>query len=303
MLGAVDTQYVYRIVDALIAGDGPALLAEAEGMSARSLAFASALEELAALFHRIAIAQAVPAAVPAMEDAERIAGFAERLAPEQVQLAYQICVTGRSDLALAPDEATGFSMTLLRLLAFEPGAAARPAPAAGGGGSRQSAPPRAVPVMSAATAAPVVKADAAPPTAKADAASATALPSAPGDWPAFVAGLKLTGMAAQMAAQTELRAIDGNALTLALPASHKHLADRQYSDKLKRALEEATGRRLLLAFEVGNAGEASLAAQDKRERAEQKAKAEAAFRSEPFVQDVLRRFDATIKPDSIKPVS
>jgi len=145
-------------------------------------------------------------------------------------------------------------------------------------------------------------ADAAP-DAAGNSATAAPLPSEPDQWPAFVAGLGLTGMAAQMAAQTELRAVAGNALTLALPASHKHLADRAYADKLKAALEQATGRRLLLAFEVGSGGDASLAAREKRDRAEQKAKTEAAFRDEPFVQDVLARFDARIKPDSIKPVS
>ena len=120
MLGAVDTEYVYRIVDALIANDGPALLAEVDAMAARSISFASALEDLASLFHRLAVAQTVPAALGSMEDATRIAPLLSRLGPDAVQLAYQICVQGRADLPLAPDEATGFSMTLLRLLAFEP---------------------------------------------------------------------------------------------------------------------------------------------------------------------------------------
>jgi len=311
MLGAVDTQYVYRIVDALVAHDGVALLAEADAMTERSVAFAIALEELASLFHRIAVVQAVPDAATSFEDAERVAAFATRLTPEEVQVAYQICAQGRSDLALAPDEATGFSMTLLRLLAFSPGGAA-PSPADAGGGAREASAKRPT-VPSAPAAAPAKPrtggalstphvVPVATPAAEA-APSAIALPDDPGQWPAFVAGLRLTGMAAQMAAQTELRAVNGNALTLALPASHKHLADRAYADKLKTALEQATGRRLLLAFEVGNAGDASLAAQEKRERAEQKAKTEAAFREEPFVQDVLARFDARIKPDSIKPVS
>ena len=128
------------------------------------------------------------------------------------------------------------------------------------------------------------------------------LPADVGSWPAFVAGLKLAPMAAQLAAQTELKAVNGNVLTLALPASHKHLADKAYADKLKAALDQATGRKLMLAFEVGSAVDASLAAQKSRERSEQKAKTEAAFRDEPFVRDLLERFDAKIKPDSIKPI-
>ena len=140
------------------------------------------------------------------------------------------------------------------------------------------------------------------PTAS-DSAPRAPLPEDVADWPAFVAQLKLPPIAAQLAAQTELKSVRGNVLTLALPAVHKHLADKAYSDKLKSALDQATGRKLLLAFEVGAAAETSLAAQEKRARALQQAQAEAAFRDEPFVRDVLERFDARIKPDSIKPVS
>ena len=129
------------------------------------------------------------------------------------------------------------------------------------------------------------------------------MPTDPAAWPGFVAGLRLAPMAAQLAAQTELKSLDGNVLTLALPAAHKHLADKVYADKLKAALDQATGRKWMLAFEVGSTADASLAAQKSREQAEEKSRAEAAFRGEPFVQDVLSRFDAKIRPDSIKPLS
>src|SRR5437762_2831231 len=51
MLGAVDTEHAYRLVDALLARDGKALLAECDAMAMRNVTFTSALEELAALFH------------------------------------------------------------------------------------------------------------------------------------------------------------------------------------------------------------------------------------------------------------
>jgi DNA polymerase III subunit gamma/tau len=316
MLGAVDTDYVYRIVEALIGGDGPALLVEIDAMASRSVAFASALEELATLFHRIAVVQTVPATGATGEDADRVAALAARFTPEAVQLAYQICVQGRADLPLAPDEATGFSMTLLRLLAFEP--AGRMAQSEGdrsspvlpgvtsarGAPAERAAPPLSVRIVSTPPArapSPVTVANAESPT---PAAGATlVMPTDVAQWAAFVGGLKLAPMAAQLAAQTELKSIEGNVLTLALPAAHKHLADKAYADKLKAALDQSTGRRWMLAFEVGSAAEASLAAQKARESAEHKTKNEAAFLREPFVQDVLSRFDAKIKPDSIKPVS
>jgi hypothetical protein len=129
------------------------------------------------------------------------------------------------------------------------------------------------------------------------------LPTDAEAWPGFVAGLKLTGMAAQLAAQSAWRGFSGNTLTLALPVSHKHLADKAYSDKLRAVLEQACGRRLLLAFEVGEATPSSLAAQQQRERAQAQAATEAQFKEEPFVREALSRFDAKIKSDSIKPLS
>ena len=120
--------YVYRIADALADGDGEALLAESDALAARGLASALALEELSSLFHRIAVAQVVPAAAAGFDDAARIAAYARRFTPEMVQLLYQIAAQGRADLALAPDETTGFAMTLLRMLAFVPGTPAAEAP-------------------------------------------------------------------------------------------------------------------------------------------------------------------------------
>ena len=79
MLGAVDRDYVYRIADALAAGDGPALMAESDALAARGLAAASALEELASLFHRIAVVQTVPVAAANYDDAARVSAFANGL--------------------------------------------------------------------------------------------------------------------------------------------------------------------------------------------------------------------------------
>ena len=61
-------------------------------------------------------------------------------------------------------------------------------------------------------------------------------------------------------------------------------------------------RRLLLAFEVGAATESSLAATEKRQRADAKAKGEAAFRDEPFVRDLLVTFDGQVKTETITPL-
>ncbi|MCA8407845.1 DNA polymerase III subunit gamma/tau [Burkholderia cenocepacia] len=178
MLGALDQTYMVRLLDALAAANGPEILAIADEMSLRSLSFSTALQDLASLLHRIAWAQFAPGSVldewPEAADLRR---FAETLSPEQVQLFYQIATVGRAELGLAPDEYAGFTMTLLRMLAFEPAVGAGSAP-----GGQPSVPPRAVPAPRAAaapTAAAAKPVSAAPASAARSQAAAPAAPVAP----------------------------------------------------------------------------------------------------------------------------
>ncbi len=154
MLGALDQSYLIRVLDALATKDGAGLLAVADDMATRSLSYSAALEDLGSLLHRIALAQSVPAALaddlPEREEIIRLAGL---LDAEEVQLFYQIAIHGRNELGLAPDEYAGFSMTLLRMLAFRPQADGSTVFAAPVAARLSSAPP------TASSSAPVVRAD------------------------------------------------------------------------------------------------------------------------------------------------
>jgi DNA polymerase-3 subunit gamma/tau len=125
MLGALDQSYLIRLLDAVAAADGVTVLAIADEMAARSLSFSVALQDLASLLHRVAWAQHAPASVlDEWPEAAEIRRFAAQLTPQDVQLYYQIATIGRSELGVAPDEYAGFTMSLLRMLAFQPAAAA-----------------------------------------------------------------------------------------------------------------------------------------------------------------------------------
>jgi DNA polymerase-3 subunit gamma/tau len=106
MLGAVDRDYAYRIAAALQSGDGAALIAEADAMVTRGAAFAPALDELASLFHRIAVAQSVPEATTAMDDGDRVSALASSMPAESVQSPIR-SVSRAADWRLRPS-ATGF---------------------------------------------------------------------------------------------------------------------------------------------------------------------------------------------------
>ncbi len=205
MLGALDQTYLVRVLDALAAQDGAALLAIADDMAARSLSWSTALQDLATLLNRIAIAQSVPDAIPDdLPGHADILRLAQSFAPEDVQLYYQIVVHGRNELGLAPDEYAGFTMTLLRMLAFAPldiagsAAPATPAPRAA-----QPARPSAHAAAQVATALPVAS-PASPAAAPVPTASAAAVPAV--EAPATPAARPMSPAMAALAAARSGRA-------------------------------------------------------------------------------------------------
>lgn len=167
MLGAVDRSHAVRIVEALAAGDGAALVNTADALRGLGLSASGTLEELADLLQQMAVAQAVPGALdetdPETATATRLADL---LPADETQLVYSMALHGRAELGLAPDEYSGLVMVLLRLLAFRPQ----------GGGASASAPkvaaraPASAPVMASAAS----RAEAAP-------AASLAAPSATTD--------------------------------------------------------------------------------------------------------------------------
>ena len=121
MLGAIDQAYLYDLLDALSQKNGSRMLEVADVMETRSLSLDAALQELATLLHRVALAQIVPSAIDEdMPERTRLMELAGMFSPEDVQLFYQIAINGREDLSRAPDEYAGFTMTLMRMLAFIP---------------------------------------------------------------------------------------------------------------------------------------------------------------------------------------
>ena len=213
MLGALDQSYLIRILDALAAKDGADMLAVADDMAARSLSYNNALQDLGALLHRVALAQSVPEALAEdLPERSEIVRLAELFDAEEIQLFYQIAVHGRNELGLAPDEYAGFTMTLLRMLAFRPGlggaevqgaAPARPVAAkpVATASAASAAPAAAAPLAPAATAAPA-------PAARLSAAPQAAVASTPAARP--VAAMS-PARAALEAARNGMKAAAGGA--------------------------------------------------------------------------------------------
>jgi DNA polymerase-3 subunit gamma/tau len=289
MLGAIDQGYLFDLLQALRAGDGAGLLRIADDMALRSVAFEAALQDMATLLHRIALAQTVPQAIAEDEpERVRLLDLAQQFTPEEIQLNYQIAIHGRNEIDLAPDEYAGFTMTLLRMLAFAPQAAAASA--------SQPAPRSA---SAAPSASRLVAAEPAPARQTAplqNAASATGL-----DWNALLSQLNLQGMARELAKNSVLASFSEGRVVLNLAPQHKHLQIAQ--EKLQAALSDYFVKPTRLVVELGAAKDvATPAAVEQHEKQTRQQQAEEAIKQDAFVREAQTLLGAQVIESSIRPV-
>jgi DNA polymerase III subunit gamma/tau len=293
MLGTIDAGVLVRLLDALLARDAKQMLAIADEMAERSFSFSQGLRDLGALLHWIASAQQVPDAIgDDVDEAEAVRRLAQQMAPDEVQLCYQIALHGRDDLSLAPDEYAGFTMTLLRMLAFAP------------------VESESVPVRQAALLATRPPRTSTPAPAAAPAGTRNARPAGAGvlpeggaatkkiDWPALAASLSINGMTRELAAASELVGVEGDVFRLRVPV--RTLAEAGTVERLRAALAAAVGRQVRINVEVGETGDTAAARAD-RARNEKQKRAEQSIYNDPFVQQLIDNFGAAVDPSSIKP--
>ncbi|MDO8465935.1 MAG: DNA polymerase III subunit gamma/tau [Gallionella sp.] len=318
MLGAIDQSYLFDLLEALRGQNGATLLEIADNMAARSVAFDAALQELATLLHRVALAQTVPQAIADDEpERERLLELAQSFTPEDVQLFYQIVIHGRDEIDLAPDEYAGFTMTLLRMLAFSP---AR--------GVVQPMPVHAVATTPAKQNAKSVVAaskdvltgkhehvlsepDAISPapsgmltTCHGDSASnSEAMSGSQLDWGTVLAQLNVQGMAQQLAKHCTLENFSDQQITLCLSQEHKHLqANKTATGKLQAALGDYFAKPLKLNIMFGKTEVATPAAMEQQVKQLKQQQACDSIAQDIFVREAQAELGANLIAESIKPI-
>ena len=121
MLGTLDKAIPFSLINALYQNDGNTLMQQIEAAALQGADWDNLLAESIALLHQIALLQVVPTALGDYTDNEEELRFlAQYMAPNDVQLFYQILLMGRKELAFAPDKKMGVEMSFLRALAFMP---------------------------------------------------------------------------------------------------------------------------------------------------------------------------------------
>jgi DNA polymerase-3 subunit gamma/tau len=296
MLGTIDRGHVLRLLEALAAQDGAALLKETARLEEHAPDYGTVLDDLLEALQRIAVLQLVGERLDDEEFAVLVP-FAGKLAAEDTQLYYQIALHGRRDLAFCREPRVGFEMTLLRMLAFRPAAGdsapgRRPVQAAGA--TREASVGAPASGVRAAT----VQAEPAPRASRSAAASAAA--AAPSDWASILQALDLRGPARQLADSCDLVANAGGAWQLVVPAEKEHLSTQQLRTRLEAALREQHGRDLKLTITVGKPGRPTPAEIRRTNESARVREAREAIEADPNVRAVQAAFEATLEPDSIR---
>ncbi len=317
MLGAVERRHVYDLIDALARADGKRLLEICDELRREGYSADSTLEEMSLVLQRMAVLQAVPDGPGTDPDFPQLVALAQGLPADETQLLYSLCLHGRTELALAPDEYAALTMVLLRLLPFKQGTQGgavaplkKPEPA-----------PQAARVIGAQTAQasvelpqPVSAGGAAlvPPDrlAAAPAATRPAAPVNPGQaqlqWADLVrrmlAADRLGGLARELALHSELAGRDGPVWTLRV--ERQSLLHEGACEQLLQALrgldpQEGPER---LQMELGPVTDCE-AMRRAAAQAQRQKQAEQIIEADPFVQEMVAKWGARIVPGSIKPWS
>ena len=118
MLGLLDETQAIEIIYALQQGNGEKLMQVVSEVANKAGDWDELLREVAENLHKIAMQQLLPQAL--LTEADHIGFLAKHIAPQDVQFFYQVVVSGRKELSLAPTARMGAEMVLLRALAFHP---------------------------------------------------------------------------------------------------------------------------------------------------------------------------------------
>jgi DNA polymerase-3 subunit gamma/tau len=297
MLGTIDDAYLIKMLDALQAKDGKTLTDIAEEMGLSSMSFSLALQDLASLLHKIATAQIVPNSIlDDWPEANEIRRLAKLFTPEETQLYYQIAITSRADLTLAPDEQAGFAMALLRMLAFKPGGSGAVGTSSANPSSKAATPSNKAQTSNAVS--PAASPSATPPPTKAIANSQETP-----DWHALMKALPLRGLVQQLAFQTDLQEWRDTPDTLfvTVTTAMSQLATPDSIARLGEALKAHYGK--LVKMQLGD-GKAShtVAKVDAKIYEQKKLNAEEQMAKDPFLQELEREFGAKVVTGSVRPI-
>lgn len=303
MLGSINQQFIVELVQALITQNFATVLATVTQLSEHNPDYSSALDELASLFHQIALAQALPDAAKTVDNAVG-KQLAPQISAEDVQLFYQLAIQGRRDLPMAPDQRAGFEMTLLRMLAFKPHGIPQLAGKVPSAEVKVTAK-KPEPAHTASASAPITPLVT---TANQTVSSPTAITIdhlSPDNWYQAFNAMNLSGVTQNTAAHCVLDNInhrpDGVTLHFTLDDKQSALFNQSHQDRLAAALSQYFALSVQIAITVGSVSRETPALIQQRLHQARLAAAQQEFAADQHVQAFVEHFGAKILTHTIKP--
>lgn len=286
LLGYTQADYAPALLQALEARDATALFEMSEQIAAEGGHYPHVLERVLHEIYECAKFKHLPVQAPMRPV---LPDWVDRIAPETLQLWYQIALKGSADLHLAPHPRVGFEMCLLRLLAFQPAPAIHSVHVSKLNTSPAQVDKRAVKTQS------VMPPEPAPTVSPVHTQQETS-------WGSLIAKLKLTGMALLAAEQAELEGQTEHTVMLKVVPAHQSLFTPNVLKQIEAALSQHHHQPMKVKLTAAAATTSSPAQVKKQQQAQVHDEAAQALSTDPLFQSLQKEFDAEVLPDSIEPV-
>ncbi|NOQ36883.1 MAG: DNA polymerase III subunit gamma/tau [Methylococcaceae bacterium] len=335
MLGTVAQQPVDDLLHALANADGNAILEKVREIADLSADFSDVLQQLLRVLHRVALLQVLPSFKDQEFDAQMLSELAQAISPEDIQLYYQIALTGQKDLELAPDARMGFEMVMLRMLTFRPvsstnqtqsiAPSSRPQPAVRNAVSQApirqsesptpSVAPQAVVVTPEANNPPPYIPEQQPPaiespipnnipayTPEPQQAAPQSTAVAGNDWASIISIMGLRGLTKELADNCVLKNVDERHCYLEVDPNYT-MAGTKPKEKLEAALQNYYQKPLKLRISAQSSHNVSTPALHQHQQREEKQQAaENSINSDPNVYALKEHFEARVMPNTTTPI-
>ncbi len=302
MLGIVGKQQIHALIGRIAAADGVGMLAAVEELAAEAPDFSGVLSSMSSELQRIAVLQLVPEAYPEESRREALLALATAMAPEDVQLYYQIVLAGQRDLPLMGEPRQGFEMVLLRMLAFRPeeGTAKVSLPVDPGVAVAQPLPVKKPVALTEQKGEAGAVSQAKPSPSPSPSPSNTVAVSGEENWPELLEQLELRGITRELARNSVLLRREQSTFHFCVDRAHAQLLNDRSQQALERAITAHFKQPMSVHFETGDAATTSPAGRSRQVAESRQATAEQAIRSDPKVQALCEAFDAEVAEQSIR---
>lgn len=276
MLGSIEQDTLFRLLQALAEQDGKQLIAEIAQLAEFAADFNQVLEDLLTLLHQISLTQIIG---DSLTQSAQVMQLAKHFTAEDTQLYYQIALIGRRDLPLAPNPQLGFEMIMLRMLAFRPAAENPPKKVVVSQGNLPQTTPG---MLEKAQPGPVVEA------------------TQTREWANILPKLGLTGIVQALAANCTLLTLTEDQVILSLSIQHEPMFNKKHVVRIEEALSSYFNKPIKLDIKLTTAEINTPSKLQQQEQAARQATATEAIKGDSEIQKMISLFGATLDVDSIQ---